>query len=505
MYKSIIGIICIFFILNGCSSKKPKVIVLGMDGITFDIAEQWIEEGKLPNFKRIIDEGTSGRLISTIPFVSPVAWTSAITGVNPGKHSIFSFVRGVTFEKGEGISHLNLSTDRKAKAIWQIIGESEKRSILINIPQTSPPEEINGVMFSGEPHADSDHPQGISENLTYPPGVKSRFPNYRVDPSGVEYDASEPKKFLSDRFDIARRREKVLFELMQREDWDLTWVVFTITDIIQHYYWKYMDSTHVLFDKEEAKEYGDAIFRVYQMMDETIGKTLKVMDENTTLIIMSDHGFGPIIRAVNTENFLREYLPNSIRKWIIAYDYVSPVFKVNTPPSGGRKQYDKVRLSLYKALKELKDPENNRKVNKDVFLSEEIYKGPWLSAGPDVVAYVDTVYRYIGYKADPNKSVLMQLDANGFNAYHERDGVVIMFGNNIKSGVKLNLPSIMDVTPTILYLFGEKLPLDLDGKIIKDGLEKEFLKNNPPVYGGYSVSYPTNRDAEGKLKSLGYL
>lgn len=505
MYKRIYLIIFIILLINSCSSKNPRIIVIGMDGITFDLVDVWIREGKLPNFNKIVQEGSSGRLISTIPFVSPAAWTSAVTGVNPGKHSIFSFVREVTFEKGEGIAHLNISEDRKAKAIWEIIGESGKRSLAINIPHTSPPEEINGILISGEPHADTDHPEETSENLTYPPEIKERFPNYRIDPSGIDYNSTMADKYLSDRFDITRRRERVLFKLMNEENWDLIWIVFTITDKVQHYYWKYMDSTHVLYNKESAIDFSNAILKVYQKMDSVIGKTLKYMDDYTTLLIMSDHGFTPIKKEINTENFLKSYLPDSIRQWIIAYDYVSPVFKIITPPGGGKKHYIRIRNALYNALKGLKDPSSGNKVNREVYFGEEIYHGPWVHIGPDVLAVEDNDYRYIGYKAIPEQGVFMSLDSNDFSAWHEREGLVIAYGKNIRNGIKFRDPSIMDITPTLLYLSNDVIPYDLDGRILEEGINRELIKNSPPVFGGYSVSYPKDRDAEKKLKSLDYL
>lgn len=504
--KKITTVIILILTLTGCWKKsKKKVIVLGFDGITFDISEKWIRNNKLPNFKKVMDNGAHGRLQSTIPPVSPVAWTTAVTGVNPGKHSIFSFVRDITFEKGEIVPHMNLSTDRKAKAVWQLIEDNKRKSIIINIPHTSPPEEINGILISGEPHADSDHPVETSENFSFPPEVKERFPNYRIDPSCVDYDPSRPDRYLSDRIDIAKRRSSVMFKLMKEENWDLIWTVFTITDKIQHYYWKYMDSTHVQYNRTEAREYGKSIFKVYQMMDSIIGETLKRMDNNTTLLIMSDHGFAPLKKTVNTENFLKTYIPDSLRQFIIAHDYVSPVFKIKIHGYNNSELYSTTRNFLYRSLKNLKDPSGGNYINKEIYFSEQIYHGPWVNSGPDVVALPDTFYRYIGYKANAELGVLMELKDNEFNAYHESDGVLILYGNNIKNNIKIDNASLMDITPTLLYLFNNNIPEDIDGRVISESIQEEYRSNNPPVFSGHSVSYPRDIDTEKKLKSLDYL
>lgn len=123
---------------------SKRLMVLGLDGAEWKLIKRWVDQGKLPTFKRLIDNGTYGLLKSTIPISSAPAWTSAFTGVNPAKHNIFEFF----ISKGYGIRLTN-ATDRKAKAVWELLSEKGLKVIVINVPMTYPPDRVNGIMISG--------------------------------------------------------------------------------------------------------------------------------------------------------------------------------------------------------------------------------------------------------------------------------------------------------------------------------------------------------------------
>ena len=122
-----------------------KVLVIGLDGATFDLLGPWIEEGWLPNLSRLIREGASGGLKSTSPPISSAAWASFATGKNPGKHGIVDFVHPE--EGGYQISVVN-SGKRASKAIWNLISEAGGQVGVVGVPVTYPPEEVNGFMIS---------------------------------------------------------------------------------------------------------------------------------------------------------------------------------------------------------------------------------------------------------------------------------------------------------------------------------------------------------------------
>ncbi len=279
------------------SQPAQKVVVLGVDGLTFDLLIPWAKEGKLPHFQKLLEEGSSTQLISSVPPSSPPAWTSAITGVNPGKHGIFGFVKEGRLIDGKLNLDFYTSRDRQADPLWVILTEQGRRSVVVNVPCSSPPDQMRGVMISGFPHTSPT-------NFTSPPEYRFKIPRYRKDIYGQLVSVDGEQAFLDDMNDIMDRRAEVIMDLFTEESWDLFFVVFTITDRVQHYFWKFMDPRHPNWDARNAELFGDAILETYQRVDEFLGKLRGRLDEQTTLMVMSDHGFGPVYQMVNGEHFI---------------------------------------------------------------------------------------------------------------------------------------------------------------------------------------------------------
>ncbi|MGQ9811668.1 MAG: alkaline phosphatase family protein [bacterium] len=136
------------------SPAKPmgKVIVIGFDGLDPGLVRNWVAEGKLPTFAKVINQGAFGDLWSVLPFSSAPAWTSAMTGVNPGKHSIYGFLKKVEGKTGEE-AVFSSSMDRGFAPVWEVIGSYGLRSCIINIPLTSPSDSLNVIMIACFTHA----------------------------------------------------------------------------------------------------------------------------------------------------------------------------------------------------------------------------------------------------------------------------------------------------------------------------------------------------------------
>ena len=195
----------------GCGSQPvQKVVVLGFDGLTFDLLIPWAQEGKLPNFQKLMEEGSATQLISSVPPSSPPAWTSAITGVNPGKHGIFGFVKGTTEVNGQPQLDFYTSRDRRADPLWVILTEQGRRSVVVNVPCSSPPDKIRGVMISGFPHTSLT-------NFTSPPEYRFKIPEYRKDIYGQLVSVDGEQAFLDDMNDIMDRRAEVVMRLFEEE------------------------------------------------------------------------------------------------------------------------------------------------------------------------------------------------------------------------------------------------------------------------------------------------
>src|SRR5215218_7921627 len=137
-------------------STKPKVLVIGVDGATFDLIDPWVAEGRLPNFGRMLREGARGMLQSTVIPNSFPGWTSCTTGVNPAKHGIFNAL--IRKKHGEYRMSVVNSRDIRYERIWQLLGREDKRVGVMNVPCSYPPVPVNGFLIGGmlSPSLESD-------------------------------------------------------------------------------------------------------------------------------------------------------------------------------------------------------------------------------------------------------------------------------------------------------------------------------------------------------------
>jgi len=270
---------------------EHKVVVIGLDGATFDLIKPWVAQGLLPNFCELLQKGAHAKLISTIPPLTALAWTSMVTGKNPGKHGIFGFLQQKPYSYE---TQLVSATSRKADSVWKILSESGKRVIVVNVPMTYPPEPVNGVLVSG-----MDAP-GINSDFVYPKSLKENLlrmiPDYEIALhfSGYLDSLEKRQDGVNILLQSVDKRLQLTSCLMHNQPWDFLMVVFTASDKASHYYWKYMDQTHPSYDPMEAQKLGTAIQLVYEKLDDALGVLVNDIPEQSYVLLVSDHGFGPL-------------------------------------------------------------------------------------------------------------------------------------------------------------------------------------------------------------------
>ncbi len=270
-----------------------KLLVIGIDGADFDLIKPWVKEGKLPNLARLLEKGVHGELKSTIPPVSPPAWTSFMTGKNPGKHGIFDFTarKPNSYE----VEFVNARW-RKAITIWKLMSDAGKRICVLSVPVTYPPEKINGVMISGidTPGATG----GVADpSAVHPPHIHQEIWQnvgpYLISPNLVAFKNDQCDKMLEAALQTVERKMETALYLFKKEPWDCFMITIGETDGITHRLWKYHDKNSPLSDDLSSQHKGaDPILRIYQRVDEYLGKFQSLLDNETTIIIMSDHGHG---------------------------------------------------------------------------------------------------------------------------------------------------------------------------------------------------------------------
>src|SRR5437660_10640693 len=260
-----------------------------------------LREGKLPNIARLLKDAGRATLMSSTPPLSPIAWASIITGVNPGKHGVYDFAQR---EPGSYDFVPNSSAKRRARAMWNILGDRGKRVCVVNVPLTYPAEKVNGVMISGFPSPPN------AENWTYPRSLGADLERELHD---VDFrkpvalvDDGEEEGLLQELTKTTRNQVRVLKHLLAKERYDFVMTVFDGIDTASHSLWRYLDTNHPKYDPKLAEQGRKAFYRSYELADEAIGELLGEFDVRPNVIVLSDHGNGPVYYGVCINHWLAE-------------------------------------------------------------------------------------------------------------------------------------------------------------------------------------------------------
>lgn len=276
----------------------PRFILIGLDGAEPSLLGPWMDAGLLPNLAALRDRGGFVPCHSTRPPVTFPAWTTCVTGVNPGKHGIFDFTEVVPGQ--QRIQFLN-SSFRRAPALWNILSDAGKRCCVLGVPGTYPPEELNGVMVSG---FDSPVATAVDQSFVYPRAryddVKDwRFADFQESDIGPGWHDVALKRLLNKIAD----KERIACELLAEEPWDFFMVVFGESDTVSHHFWLFHDPE----SPRHRPGYETAIRDVYMRLDEAVGNLLAAAGEDAIIGVVSDHGFGGAgTGVVHLNNWLAE-------------------------------------------------------------------------------------------------------------------------------------------------------------------------------------------------------
>ena len=265
----------------------PRVLVIGVDAATMDLIRPWADAGRLPTFARLLREGTSGLLRSVPNRNSAAAWTSMMTGKNPGKHGIFFFTE---YQEGSfDYSYVNASY-RNGATLWRLLSDAGLRVGVVNVPMTYPAEEVNGFMISGMDAPGVHDPLFVYPRELYQE-IRSRVGEYTIETGlGSYMKAGRLAEGAQALLRTTCQRLAAARHLMTTRPWDFFMVVFRATDPAQHYFWKYMEPQWFHVNPRDVERYGRVIPAVYEEIDRAVADLLALAGEDTTVIIVSDHG-----------------------------------------------------------------------------------------------------------------------------------------------------------------------------------------------------------------------
>lgn len=253
--------------------KRKKLIVIGIDGASFDVLNPLLEGGLLPNLKKLKNNGNSAVLKSVIPPVTASAWASFITGNLPGKTEIYDFA--IVEDNSWNVEFINRKR-LMGKPLWKYLDEAKLKSCFINMPLTYPPEKINGVMISG-----IETPSEMY-NYVYPAELKKELKKreYKIE---ISFSDKREEK-VRDALNVLKKRTEIAHWLLEK-DFDFFFVLFRASDTVQHYAWN-------------KKVVGE----VYRKIDEFIGE----IKDKGDIIVISDHGFENIRKAFKVNSWLEK-------------------------------------------------------------------------------------------------------------------------------------------------------------------------------------------------------
>jgi len=432
-----------------------KILILGIDGVPYSFIKKLIKENKLPHFKKLFETGRASPLKSVLPTVSGVAWTAIFTGVNPAKFGVFGFLD----LKKDYTPFIPTSTNLKSDNILDFLSQEGKRVISLGVPLTYPPKEVNGICVGG--FLTPSLEKGIYPKEMLPLFKKE---NYIIDINPMK--ARESLDYFTDELTrVFEARKNTMMRLIQEEAWDFFISHFIDTDRINHFLWHF-------YEGDESK-YKTFFLDFYQKIDAMLGSVLDLIDDNTILIILSDHGFCKTKKEIQLNYWLKEqgYLnftkenPKSFKD--IAENSVAfsltpgRIYIHNKSWKNGKvskNESESVINEIIEKLKLIKNPENNEKLFKEFYKKNEIYSGKHIDDAPEITILPNDGYE-LKSKLDA-KNFINPPEMAGIHTYEDA-----MIGINRNFDLKLEI-SVLDVYPTILEIFGIAKPENLDGTSI---------------------------------------
>jgi predicted AlkP superfamily phosphohydrolase/phosphomutase len=522
--------------------QATRAFVLGLDGVPWYLLDRFLDEGHLPNVRRLREEGVAGPLRSTHPPNTPTAWPSIASGRRADGHGLYDFFRLESDHSQQPYT----SDDVRAPTLWDAL----EPAVVGNVPMTYPAPEIDGTAVSGmmSPELDrqATHPAGLADE------IDESIPEYEIGLDWSEYKG-RTDEFLDDLEDLVDARRGLLDLLREREDWRLFFFVFTAPDRLQHLVW------------DEA-----VILDHYRQLDEIVGDVMAYCeDHDATLYVVSDHGFGPISKTVNvnrvlakagllaekddsgtrgvldevgvtkkrvmdalervgiTDETIVRTLPDSLVDSVAGripgdharYDvdyanteaflhglgsvYVNDSARFDDGIVSSSRRHE-IKDEVTERLETLRDPETGERVL-SVYDGHVLYENDEHS--PDLI-----VQAAEGYVTKAGLDDAAFGDPGETSASHRSEGVFFAWGPDVADGIELTNATVYDVAPTLLHGLGEPIPADADGEPL-DAVYAggSHAATEPVATADYGDRESTGEgieefdDVEDRLRGLGYV
>jgi predicted AlkP superfamily phosphohydrolase/phosphomutase len=453
-----------------------RALVIGLDCAPPEfVFERWRDD--LPTLRSLMERGRYGVLRSCDPPITVPAWACMTSSRSPGALGIYGF-RNRRDHSYEGLAIAD-SRAVRAPRVWDLLSERGRPVIVVGVPPTYPVTAVNGVMISCFLTPDTDRSQ-----YTHPPELKGEIEGlvgrYMVDVEN--FRTSEKERLLADIEEMTEKRFRVAEHLLATKPWDLFFMVEMGTDRLHHGFWRFSDPEHRLH--EPGNRFEGAMFDYYRALDDKIARLLRFADEDTAVLVVSDHGAKRIDGGICVNEWLRRegYLvlkeepaePTRLTPDMVDWPrttawgeggYYCRLFLnvVGREPQGtvAAGEYERVRDELAAKLEALGDDEG-RQIGTIAHRPEQLYRER-NGIPPDLLIYFgDLFWRSIGLVGTPTVHVF-ENDTGPDDANHAPEGLYLLAGGGIESGPGEER-ELRDIAPTLLTLLGEPVPAEMEGR-----------------------------------------
>jgi predicted AlkP superfamily phosphohydrolase/phosphomutase len=512
-----------------------RTFVVGLDGAGWLLTEPWIEDGLLPNLKKFRESGAYATSRSCLPPVTYPNWKCYSSGKNPGKHSVYWWERiDLADERIDVMS----GSDYKTAELWDYLNAAGHSTGVVNMPSMYPPRDLDGPVVSGGPDAVEGEYRSLESGYTSPEELENRLReeyDYRVHPDPLLSSNDEQGAEVEEILDLLELRLRVARDLFVEEELDLVHVTLFYLNVLHHFFW----------DEQPVK-------RAWQLVDEWLGKIADLDDTN--VVVMSDHGSAP----TTTEFYVNEWLARTgyltretgledyfqkvgltretalgVAKSLGVVDLLAKTVPEGiqqlVPQSAGAKRERKmdlivpgetkalasgqgpiyvnprfdvesVRESLIADLETVTD-DRGEPLFTGVYRAEEVYDGPYVDIGPDVV--VDQ--RPGVHVNDGMGGAVVQTEPDRWAAENTPTGIFVASGPDFEGAGDLGEIDIQDIAPTILAAHGVDVPTDMDGGVLDVFVEEPGVGTQEPITHEEAGGPGDDEEVTERLKQLGYM
>lgn len=465
--------------LSASPSASPKLIIIGLDCMEPSLVfERWRSE--LPNLSRLINQGSYGRLESSIPAITVPAWSCMMSGRDPGELGIYGFRN----RADRTYNSMAISDGRAVKfpRLWDILGGQGWQVTILSVPGTSPPYAVNGSLVScfltRSREAAFTHPPALSQK------IGEWMPDFMLDVPDFRSEAKA--EILNNIYKLCDQRFTLAEKLIEQDAPDFLMLVDMGVDRIHHSFWKAMDPQHPQHPPHSP--FANAIHDYYCYVDRRVGELLNQCSDETVVLVVSDHGARPLLGGVCINEWLMQqgYLVlketpttptpldevevdwSQTKAWGAGGYYGRIFLNVKGREPQGiipLADYETERSQLAERFATLLDP-NGQRLGAQAFKPQQIYQKV-RGIAPDLLVYfADLAWRSIGTVGQGSLHTTDN-DTGPDDANHAQYGLVIFYDpQNPKNGEQLENAQIYDILPSLLDRFSIAAPPGLRGKVL---------------------------------------